>query len=189
VSSLAQLPGTLRSTKAGLTSLDGSLAKLRATADSARPVVAALDTTLQHAEPALVAARPVVLKLKTLLVAGRPLVQQLVPTAAGATDALRNLGGPVLARVTGPVKQWLLSPYHGSGSYSGTGSNKPLYEEVGYAAATLDRTSSMVDSNGHAIAFEPGIGAGSIGGLPISLEQMFTVLADKLHLFGGKAGK
>ena len=188
-STLAQLPSTLTSTKAGLTNLDSSLAKLRATADAARPVVQALDTTLQHASPVLIAARPVVHQLNLLLLAGEPLVRQLVPTASGAADALRNIQGPVLSRVTGPVKQWLLSPYHGTGSYSGTGSNKPLYEEVAYMAANLDRTSSMVDRNGHAIAFEPGIGAGSIGGLPISLEQMFTVISNRLHLLPGLGGK
>jgi phospholipid/cholesterol/gamma-HCH transport system substrate-binding protein len=188
-STLAQLPGTLTSTRAGLTNLDTSLARLRETADAARPVVQALDTTLQHASPVLVAARPAVHQLNLLLVAAEPLVQQLVPTAAGATDALQNIQGPVLDRITGPVKQWLLSPYHGTGAYSGTGSNQSLYEEIAYMAADLDRTSSMVDANGHTIAFEPGIGAGSIGGLPISLEQMFTIISNRLNLLPRLGGK
>jgi phospholipid/cholesterol/gamma-HCH transport system substrate-binding protein len=187
--SLQLLPGTLTSARAGLISLDGSLLQLRSTADSAEPVVSALNTALQHADPALVAARPVVGQLQTLLVSARPLVVQLVPTASGATVALRNLDGPVLSRITGPVRGWLLSPYHGSGPYAGTGSNKPLYQEVAYMTATLDRTSSMVDRNGHAIDFEPGIGAGSVGGLPISLEQMFAVITDRLHLLPGNGGK
>ncbi|MDT4984387.1 MAG: phospholipid/cholesterol/gamma-HCH transport system substrate-binding protein [Pseudonocardiales bacterium] len=186
---LSQLPATMRSTQAGLVNLNVSLDKLRTTANSARPVVTALNMTLQHADPVLIEARPVVQQLHELLTAGEPLVQQLVPTAVGATAVLDNLQGPVLNRVLGPVKTWLLSPYHGSGSYSGTGSNKPLYEEVGYVTANLDRTSSMVDRNGHAIAFEPGVGAGSIGGLPISLEQMFTVITDRLHLTPGLGGQ
>jgi phospholipid/cholesterol/gamma-HCH transport system substrate-binding protein len=186
---LALLPGTLRSTDTGLQSLNLSLTKLRNTADTARPVVTALNTTLQHAGPALFAARPVVQQLDTLLVAGEPLVQQLVPTTRGATSALRSVEGPVLARVNGPVKTWLLSPYHGSGPYTGTGSTKPLYEELAYMFATLDRTSQYVDRNGHAIDFEPGIGPGTIGGLPISLEQMFTVLTNRLHLTPRLGGK
>jgi phospholipid/cholesterol/gamma-HCH transport system substrate-binding protein len=95
----------------------------------------------------------------------------------------------VLSRLTGPVANWLLGPYHGTGPYAGTGSDKPLYEELAYMAADLDRTSSMVDRNGHAIAFEPGIGSGSIGGLPISIEQMFTVIMTRMHLLPRLGGK
>jgi phospholipid/cholesterol/gamma-HCH transport system substrate-binding protein len=186
---LALLPDTLHSTKAGLASLDVSLGKLRDTADSARPVVTALNTTLEHADPMLIAARPVVRQLNVLLTAGEPLVQQLVPTTRGATSALRAVEGPVLDRVNGPVKRWLLSSYHGAGPYAGTGSNKPLYEEIAYMFANLDRTSAMVDHNGHAIAFEPGVGPGTIGGLPISIEQMFTVITNRLHLSAGLGGK
>jgi phospholipid/cholesterol/gamma-HCH transport system substrate-binding protein len=186
---LALLPGTLRSTNAGLYSLDISLGKLRDTADSARPVVTALGTTLDHADPMLLAARPVVRQLNSLLAAGEPLVQRLVPTTAGVTSALRSVAGPVLARVNGPVKSWLLSPYHGAGPYSGAGSTKPLYQELGYMFANLDRSSEYVDRNGHAIDFEPGIGPGTIGGLPISLEQMFTVLTERLHLSAGLGGR
>jgi phospholipid/cholesterol/gamma-HCH transport system substrate-binding protein len=39
--------------------------------------------------------------------------------------------------------------------------------------SNVDRASSMTDGNGASIAFEPGVGPGSIGGLPISLEQLF----------------
>jgi phospholipid/cholesterol/gamma-HCH transport system substrate-binding protein len=186
---LAMLPGTLRRTDVGLRDLDVSLLKLRDTADSARPVVTALGTTLQHANPLLIHARPVVRKLNTLLIAGQPVVARLVPTTRGVTSALRSVAGPVLARVNGPVRTWLLSPYHGHGPYAGTGSDKPLYQELGYMFATLDRASQYVDRNGHAIDFEPGIGPGTIGGLPISLEQMFTVLTQRLHLSAGLGGR
>ncbi|MGZ4521754.1 MAG: hypothetical protein ACXVXW_15275, partial [Mycobacteriaceae bacterium] len=60
-------------------------------------------------------------------------------------------------------------------------SDKPLYQDVGYMAANVTRASSMNDHNGAVIAFQPGIGPGSLGGLPISLEQMFTRLST---LFG-----
>jgi phospholipid/cholesterol/gamma-HCH transport system substrate-binding protein len=35
----------------------------------------------------------------------------------------------------------------------------------------------MVDNNGSAISFMPGVGPGSLAGLPISLEQLFTGIA------------
>jgi phospholipid/cholesterol/gamma-HCH transport system substrate-binding protein len=187
---LGDLPATLASTNAGLARLDVTLAKLRDTSSSAGPVVSALDTTLKHANPLLVSAAPVTAQLNTLLTSAEPLVQQLVPTTQNLTSTLDAVRGPVLDRVDGSLKTWLLDPYHGAGPYAGTGSAKPLYEEIGYTAAVIDRASSLVDKNGSAIALEAGVGAGSVDGLlPISLEQMFEVLTAKLHLSAGLGGK
>jgi phospholipid/cholesterol/gamma-HCH transport system substrate-binding protein len=98
--------------------------------------------------------------------------------------------GPVLDRLNGSLKSWLLSPYHGSGPYRGTGSDKPLYEEIGYTAAVIDRASGLRDRNGSAVALEAGAGAGSADGLlPISVEQMFEILTERLHPSAGLGGK
>jgi phospholipid/cholesterol/gamma-HCH transport system substrate-binding protein len=174
---VAALPSTLDSADHGLASLKTTLGKLRDTAGPAQPVVRELNTVLTDADPVLAKAQPVVNQLRGLLVDARPLVQDLVPAAQQATTVLGDLNGPVLNRVNGPVKQFVLSPYHGTGPYAASGSDKPLYQELAYMFATLDRASSMSDRNGPAVSFQPGIGAGTIGGLPISLEQMFAQLS------------
>ncbi|UUV28634.1 MlaD family protein [Amycolatopsis roodepoortensis] len=166
------LPAALDSTNAGLSRLDGTLAKLRDTADGARPVAEELDTALQHADPVLVKARPLVNDLKNLLTDARPVVRDLVPTAQGLTTVLDDVRGPVLDRVNGPIKSTVLSPYRGTGPYASTFGDRPLYQELGYMLSNVDRASSMTDGNGASIGFEPGIGPGTIGGLPISLEQL-----------------
>jgi phospholipid/cholesterol/gamma-HCH transport system substrate-binding protein len=57
-----------------------------------------------------------------------------------------------------------------------------MYPDVAYMFATLNRASTMSDRNGPAVSFHPGIGVGSIGGLPVSLEQMFTQLSTQLGI-------
>lgn len=170
------LPEALDSTNAGLSRLDGTLAKIKDVAGPARPVARELDTALQHADPVLAKARPLVNDLKNLLTDARPVVRDLVPTAQGLTTVLDDVRGPVLDRVNGPIKSTILSPYRGTGPYAGTSGDRPLYQELGYMLSNVDRASSMTDGNGASIAFEPGIGPGSIGGLPISLEQLYSNL-------------
>jgi phospholipid/cholesterol/gamma-HCH transport system substrate-binding protein len=188
--SLAELPATLQSTDAGLQQLNVSLTKLGETATVLKPAASALDVTLLHANPLLLAARPVVTQLDTLLTSAQPLVTQLVPTAQTYTQVLDAVQGPVLDRLNGSLENWLLSPYHGTGPYAGTGSNKPFYEEIAYTAADIDRASEMRDRNGSAVGLEAGAGAGSLDGLlPISVEQMFEILTDKFHLSAGLGGK
>lgn len=180
-SAIGAMPATLDSTDAGLARLQTTLDKLKNTADPARPVATGLATALDHADPVLAKAQPVVNQLKDLLVQARPLVEDLVPASQQTSALLNDVRGPVLDRLNGPVKDTLLAPYHGVGPYASSTSDKPLYQDVGYMAATVTRASSMNDRNGAVIAFQPGIGPGSLGGLPISLEQMFTRLST---LFG-----
>jgi phospholipid/cholesterol/gamma-HCH transport system substrate-binding protein len=187
---LGELPATLQSTDAGLLRLTLTLDKLDRTAAVATPGVNALGTTLQHANPVLVVARPVVTQLDTLLTDAQPLVEQLVPTAKDYTQVLDAVSGPALDRLNGSLKTWLLSPYHGAGPYRGMGSDKPLYEEIAYTAADIDRASALRDRNGSAVALEAGVGSGSLDGLlPFSLEQMFEILTEKLHISAGLGGK
>ena len=173
---LEQLPGTLGSTKAGLSRLDGSLDRLATTADPARPVVHELDRVLGDLDPVLAKARPLVSEAKDLLVDARPLVTELDPVAQQATGVLDDVRGPVLDRVSGPIKQTVLTPYHGTGRYRNSVSDKPLYQDLAHMLATADRASSMTDPNGASIAFHVGVGPGSVAGLPISLEQLFSGL-------------
>jgi phospholipid/cholesterol/gamma-HCH transport system substrate-binding protein len=181
-SAVRQMPSTLDSTDAGLVRLKVTLDKLKNTADPARPVATALATALDHADPVLAKAEPVVKQLNGLLVNARPLVEDLVPASQQATALLNDVRGPVLDRIDGPVKTFLQTPYNGSASFASSTSDKPMYEDLGYMFATLDRASSMSDRNGPAISFHPGIGVGSLGGLPISLEQMFTQLSTQFGI-------
>jgi phospholipid/cholesterol/gamma-HCH transport system substrate-binding protein len=173
---LNTLPETLRSADSGLSRLDTTLGKLKDTADSARPVARELNNTLEHADPVLVKARPLVTDAKNLLVDARPLVQDLVPAGKRTTDVLHGLNGPVLDRVTGPITKFVMSPWNGTGNYNGSGSDRPFYQEVAFLAANLVRESVVSDPNGHVIMAHAGVGPGSVGGLPISFEQLVAGL-------------
>lgn len=178
---VATLPSALDNANDGLKHLDVSLAKLRDTAGPARPGVRSLGTFLQHADPVLARTRPLLSDLRGLLTDARPLVAQLVPTAQGTTPVLDNVRGPVLDRVNGPIMKRVLSPFKGTGIYAGGGSDQPLYKEVGFMFATMDRASSLTDANGVAVGLQPGLGGGSIAGTPINFEQLLNTLA---HLQG-----
>ncbi|WP_020497550.1 MlaD family protein [Sciscionella marina] len=169
---LHKLPATLDSTDSGLAELKDSLVKLRETAGPARPAVRELNTTLAHLDPALTKARPVVGDLKNLLTNARPLVDQLTPTAKQLSPVLDDLRGPVLDRLNGPVTKTVLSPYHGTGHYKNSGGNQPLYKQLAYTVAGMDRLASVTDKNGATIGFGIGVSAGTVSGLPISLEQL-----------------
>lgn len=179
--SLAQLPSALASARDGLTSLDGTLAVLRDVSDDLRDPVQELDQALTELAPVLSDARPLVTDARTLVVDAAPLVADLVPVAGSADTALRDLAGPVLDNLNGPVIDWLYEPFVGQGEYSLTASDRPLYEETVFALVNANRATTFSDRNGHVISFQPGIGAGTIGGLPISLEQVLKGLASPLY--------
>lgn len=174
---VAALPGTLDSTDNGLRRLDVSLGKLGDTADAAVPVARELNTALEHVDPALVKLRPVLTDANRLLVDARPLVDDLTPTVKQASGVLDDVRGPVLERLNGPIKSTVLSPYRGTGHYQGSGSERPLYQELAYMITGMDRLSSMTDANGATIGFGIGASAGSVGGYPISLEQLLGHLS------------
>lgn len=178
---IANLPGAVTSTNSGMQRLDASLGKLRDTADAARPVAQQLAGTLQHLDPVLVKAKPFVGQLEGLLADARPLVQGLVPASQQATAVLSDVRGPVLDRVNGPVRQLITSPYRGTGPYAGQGSDRPVYQELGYMAANIDRASSLMDRNGSAMSFQPGLGPGTADGLPINVQQLFQVLTASIQ--------
>lgn len=173
---LRDLPGTLRTARVGLARLDGTLSKLEKTASKARPTAEELKVLLDHAAPVVEAARPLVRDLRPTLRDATPLLRDLVPTAENGTELMKDLEGPVLDRVNGKVLDAVMSPYRGTGPYRHTQGDNPLYQELAYMFAGLDNASKMTDRNGAAVGFQPGIGAGTIGGLPISFEQLFSQL-------------
>jgi phospholipid/cholesterol/gamma-HCH transport system substrate-binding protein len=170
------LPDTLRTGRAGLDRLDGTLDTLKDTASDLRPVARQLDDTLGELDPVLNKALPLVHDTRNLLVDARPLVEQLVPDASGATDVLTDLRGPVLDRVTGPINDLLQNPYTGSGPYDATKSERPLYWDVVYSLVNLGRASAYEDENGGTLGFQPGVGGGSVAGLPVSPDQVMQTL-------------
>ncbi|WP_181781802.1 mammalian cell entry protein [Pseudonocardia pini] len=172
---IGMLPATLDTTDAGLTRLDGSLDRLKDTAGPARPAVQELDGLLERAEPVLADARPLVADLRTALQDTRPLVGDLVPTSEGATRVLDDVEGPVLDRLNGPVRDALYSGYQGVGPYQYTQGDNPFYTEIGYMFTGLAKAGAYTDPNGHAVAFHPGPGIGTVSG-PVSLEAMYQQL-------------
>lgn len=171
-SALQRMPRTLDNTRVGLKNLDGSLQTLRSVSNDARPVAVQLGKTLDVLTPVLAHARPVIGDLRYVAQEARPLLTDLVPAAASGRGVVDDVRGPVIDRANGPILKWLHAPYSGKGPYAKTSSKKAMYEEITFALVNVDRASSLVDGNGHAIAFQPGLGAGSVGGLPISLEQL-----------------
>jgi phospholipid/cholesterol/gamma-HCH transport system substrate-binding protein len=156
---LDELPGALHSAQRGLTRLNTTLDVLDDTADDIRPEAEELDHTLGHIDPILCRAVPVVHSLKDVLHDARPVLKRLVPDVQELNDVLNDFRGPVLDRVNGPISALLLNPYHGTGPYAQSVSNKPVFQEVVYALATLDRATRQ-DRNGSSISFQ-----GSLNGL------------------------
>lgn len=172
----ARMPATLDDTDAMLTELGGTLDVLRDTAGPARRSVQELDSLLEELGPVVKEARPVVADLRVLLKDARPVVDDLVPMSTHLTGVLDNVRGPVLKRVNGPLMSTVLSPWHGTGEYAGGGADRPFYKELAYMFSNLAQA-NLADENGSAVSFFPGVGAGSIAGLPISLEQLFARIA------------
>lgn len=168
---LQRMPHTLDSTRTGLKSLDGSLQTLQSVSRETQPVAVQLGKTLDALSPVLAKARPVIHDLRYVATSARPMLTDLVPAAASARAVVDDVRGPVIDRANGPVLRWLHAPYAGKGPYAQTSSKKSMFEEITFALVDVNRASSLVDGNGHAIAFQPGVGAGSVGGLPLSLEQ------------------
>lgn len=178
---LEGLSPTLTATRSTLGSLDTTLTTLRDMAAETRPVARSLTSTLEALDPTVEAARPLVADARTLVVDATPLLGDLTPSATDLDGVLTDLEGAVLERVDGTLVPWLYDAYQGQGPYAATYSEKTMYEEIVYTFVNLTRASGLLDSNGHAVSFQPGVGTGSVGGLPISIEQMFTSLTTALY--------
>ncbi|SBW22844.1 MlaD family protein [Protofrankia symbiont of Coriaria ruscifolia] len=157
-------PETLRTTRAGLADLDGTLQRLTTTAQAFRPAARQLDPLLAQLDPVLERTLPVVSDLRILLQDARPLVDRLMPTAQNATGVLTDVRGPVLDRLNGPIKDMVLSPWHGTGMYQGGGNDHLFYQETGYLLSHFDEVWKFHDSNGAAGRLMAGVGMNIPGG-------------------------
>jgi phospholipid/cholesterol/gamma-HCH transport system substrate-binding protein len=154
-SALQQLPSSLDAADRGLRRLNTTLDTLRDTADDIRPTAKELGKTLDRLDPTVKDAIPVIHDLRDVLKDARPTVEDAVPATKNLTDVFDDLSGPVLNRVNGKVKDLVLGDYHGSanGPYAQTQTQKPIYQELGYMVANLDR-SAVMDRNGSTIPFQ-----------------------------------
>lgn len=170
---LADAPQTLSTTRAALRRLDTTLDKLRDTAPTLRDGVQRTAVLVREARPVLAEARPAVRDLEVLAADLRPLLGDAVPVVRQGTDVLADVDGPVVDRLRGPVLTTVLSPYRGE---------TPFYQELAYMAAGIASASKMTDRNGASIAFHPGPGYQTVGGLPpLPIDALF---ADLLGLEG-----
>ena len=177
---IAGLPATLRTTRAGMSDLNGTLDRLSSTANSLRPAVARLDPLLQHLDPVLRQARPLLADLPPLLDDAAPAVTQLVPVVQRGNATLTPLQGPVLDRVNGPVSHLVLNTWRGSGPYADSGggiqADHTFYQELGYLVTNLDRASMSQDAQGSFLGFQVGANANSVAGLPLTLPNLLAQL-------------
>lgn len=169
----ATMPGTLDETTRMLDRLDSVLTNLERTVDPVRPAVKELGLMLERADPVLAKARPVVRDLRGVLHDARPVVDDLVPLSRDLDASVDHVRGPVLQRTNGPILKRLNNGWHGTGPYEGGGADRPLYKEIAYMLSNL-AAANMMDRNGSMISFYPGVGPGSLSGLPLSLEQIFA---------------
>jgi phospholipid/cholesterol/gamma-HCH transport system substrate-binding protein len=174
---LANLPATVTEANAGLTGLNDSVERLTTTAKSLRPSAPEIVDLVAELDPALSEAVPLMRDLKPLLRDARPAVRQLVPVAQRGTSVLGDLEGPVLDRVNGPVVDFVMNPWDGTGPFAksalGYQADHTFYEEVAYMATNIDRASMTQDHYGSTLAFQAGAGVETItDGLPFSLENI-----------------
>lgn len=157
---VADLPVTLRTTRAGLDDLGATLARLRDAAPDAQAAVRALDGVVTRAEGTLPGARSLVADLRPTVADLRPALGDLAPLVPDATAVVDDVTGPVLDRVLDPIVPTLLANYQGS--------ETTLYQELGYMIAGVGGVSKTTDPNGAMLSFQPGAGVESVGGLPIA---------------------
>ncbi|WP_157537049.1 MlaD family protein [Nocardioides sp. Root190] len=185
---LARLPETIHSTRVGLDGLTETVTELEATAADLRPSAPKIVDLIDDLDPLLDEARPLMADLKPALRDLRPAVQELVPTASRATGVLKNLHGPVLDRVNGPVSKFILNPWKGTGPYEGGAggymADHKFYEELAYMATNIDRASMSQDQRGSTLSFQAGVGLNSLSGLPFDLDSLVTLALDQAGITG-----
>jgi len=184
---LAELPDTLRGARSGINGLADVVAELETTARSLEPAAPELADLLLDLGPTLRIARPVLRELVPTLRDLRPAVTELVPVAERATSVLGDLRGPVLQRVKGPVMDFLLNKWVGTGPYSesaqGYQADHKVYEELAYMATNIDRASMGQDARGSTLAFQAGVGLDSLNGVPFSLDNIVKLALDNAGIF------
>lgn len=178
------LPAALDTAQPGLARLGGTLDKLKDTAGPARPVVQQAGVLLDHLDPVLVKARPVLSDLRGALEQTRPLVQGLIPASRDLTTVFNGLDTP-LDRVNGPIVDTLDSPYTpNEGADAGRRHTQvpgvhadTLHGEIGPMLRSINGAAGYNDANGYGLAFNGGVGTGSVAGVAgLSLPTLYGLL-------------
>lgn len=178
---LQAAPAALANSSAGLASLNSTLLTLRGTAANVRPTVTKLNQFLTALDPVAVQTQPVLKQLVPAIKDAVPSLRGLMPVLTGATTVFQNVEGPVLQRVNGPIMSWLNSPSTGTGNYTHSSTNLPMYEEIAATVSGIARASGRMDANGNTLGIQPGVGAGSVAGLPINFDQLANILTAWLN--------
>lgn len=180
---LRDLPATVTAARSGLEGLDDVARRLTTAADRLGPTAPRLVDLVDQLDPALSEARPVLHDLVPLLRDARPAVQQLVPAASRGTGVMKDLHGPVLDRVNGPVARFVLNPWKGTGPFKGGAAgylaDHTFYEELAYMATNIDRASMTQDQYGSTLAFQAGVSQDTaLDGLPFTLDGIVRLALD-----------
>lgn len=179
---VAGLPTALDETKAATDQLTPTLRQLDRTAVGLQPTAEEVGPLVRTLEPMLADTRPVAAKLPGLLEDAQPLVQDLVPTARTTKPILKDIKGPVIDRVNGPVLESLGSTYRGTGPFKDTGggvqADNKFYQELAYMVTNLDRASMTQDAQGSLLNFQAGVSAGSVA--PLNLDDALAQLIPQL---------
>ncbi|MGQ0575698.1 MAG: MlaD family protein [Pseudonocardia sp.] len=159
-----KLPAALDNADRGLTRLNTTLDKLEDTAGPTRPIVQELEDLLDRLEPVLREGRPVFSDLRESLDDLRPLLEDLTPVGEDVTVIFGEKLPASVERLNGPVLDVAYAGYHGVGPFANTASDTPFNEALGHMFVGLSRAGGYVDPNGHAVAFQPGPGSGTLSG-------------------------
>lgn len=181
---LGTLPETMRTTRAGLEDLAGSLDRLTETAPRFRDSARELDPLMRELGPLVSDARPLAEDLKDALGDAEPALRRLVGVAEKGEEMFRDIHGPVLDRINGPVKHAVLNPWRGHGVYANGGNDHPMYKELAYLVTVLDGAFKDKDQNGGLGRLAAGEGGSMFTGgsqFPRPLEQYFFE-----HMLGQK---
>jgi phospholipid/cholesterol/gamma-HCH transport system substrate-binding protein len=174
---LGTLPETMRTTRVGLADLQGSLDRLTDTAPRFRDSARELDPVMRKLGPLVDDAGPVVDDLKAVTRDLHPALRRLVGVADKGTDMFRDIRGPVLDRVNGPIKDAVLSPWRGHGVYANGGNPHRMYQEIAYLVTVLNWAFQYHDQNGMfgRLAAGENASAGTGGSqFPRSFEEIFS---------------
>ena len=176
------LPAALASADAASDDLTVTLGKLDAAATELLPTARKLDPLTRQLIPLLRDAAPVARQLPRLLRATRPLVRDLVPAASYATGVVRDIDGPVIDRLNGPILSTLGSTYRGTGPFKDTGggvqADNKFYEEIGYMVLNIDRASQEHDPQGSLLNFQAGVSVGTLA--PLQLDEALAALVPEV---------
>lgn len=179
---VAGLPTALDRTRSATDQLTPTLRQLDRTARGLQPTAERVGPLVRTLEPTLADTRPVAAKLPGLLENAQPLVQDLVPTAKTTKPILKDVKGPVIDRVNGPILKKLGSTYRGTGPFKDTGggvqADNKFYEELAYMVTNLDRASMTQDAQGSLLNFQAGVSAGSAA--PLNLDDALAELIPQL---------